>query len=238
MNASARQLRPAAVRARRAYTLLEVLLVVALIGMLAAFTWPNFANSLESEQLDQSVRRIQSLVQMARAQAMNEAREYQLVFRPDGTLWVTRQVDPLLAPQITRRFRAPWLSEQVLLDGVWVSAIKLLPDGPPPILIEDEIMEFDQDEFDEPPDPIEDFSANVVVRIRPDGRSDSLRWVLRDERGHGVMMTLEGRLGRIAIEAAEALQPGELEQPEALPLEEESLMEFESDYEVPEERRV
>ncbi|RMF73038.1 MAG: prepilin-type N-terminal cleavage/methylation domain-containing protein, partial [Planctomycetota bacterium] len=70
----------------RALTLLEVLLVVALLGVLFAVTLPSFSSSVEHEQLNESAMRMKALVGMCRAQAMNESRRYRLIFEVDGSV--------------------------------------------------------------------------------------------------------------------------------------------------------
>jgi prepilin-type N-terminal cleavage/methylation domain-containing protein len=217
---------------RNAFTLLEVLMVVALLAVVAAIAWPDFGQARRSEELDESARRIRTAVQMCRARAMNECRRYRLAFREDGTLWLTRQRDPLLAPHEYFRFRDPWASVPLLLEHVWVESLLPLPEGPPPMELEDELLEFDQ--FDDEPIPITDFEREYLLNFEPDGVSNSLRWILRDQDGRGLEMTLDGRLGRVRVELAERLTD-EPERPAPLDYDEDE--EFEEDQPELEERR-
>ncbi len=216
---------------RNAFTLLEVLMVVALLGLVAAIAWPDFWRARRSEELDESARRMKTLVQMCRAEAMNESRRYRLTFRLDGTIKVTRQHDPILAPHEYFKFRRPWANVPFLLEHVWVEALLALPEGPPPIDVEDELLEFD--EFDNEPIAVTDLEREFELDFEPDGISDSLRWILRDDDGRGVEMTLDGRLGRVRIEPVERLTDG-AERPE--PLEEDEDEEFEEEQPELEER--
>jgi hypothetical protein len=215
---------------RSAFTLLEVLMIVALLALVAAITWPDFGQARRSEELDESARRMKTLVQMCRAQAMNEARRYRLTFREDGTIKVTRQRDPILAPHEYFRFRDPWAKVAFLLEHVWVEALLPLPEGPPPMELKDELLEFD--EFEGEPIPVSELEHACELNFEPDGISNSLRWILRDSDGRGLEMTLDGRLGRVRVERVEKLgdQP---EQPE--PLDDEN-KEFEEDQPKLEER--
>ena len=221
---------------RRGFTLLELLIVVLLLGVLAAFTWPEFSRTQRAEELDESARRVRALMQMCRARAMNDARRYQVIFRLDGSICVKRQRDPLLAPHEHYRFRESWATTPCLLEHVWVEAIVSLPEGPPPLLIEDDRIEF-QDEEDDPslePVPIADFEQEVVVSFEPDGVSNSLRWVLRDYDGRGLEMTLDGRLGRVTIAPLPRLEPEAVRRPE--PLEQRADEVFEDELEPLEQR--
>ena len=210
---------------RCGFTLVEVLLVISLLGMLAVLMWPEFSTASRSEQLDESVRRMKSLVTMCRAEAMNGARLYRIEIRADGSLRVRRQADPILAPQIYESVRADWAQRAILLADVWVESVVLLPEGPPPVLVDDELVEYQDREYDYDvelePVLVEEFEESVTIEFRPDGTSDSLRWVLRDVRGRGVEMTLDGRLGRVAIMAVDSLETGSVERPPAIEEEEE-----------------
>lgn len=218
---------------RNAFTLLEVLLVVLLLALLAAFTWPEFSRAGRAEELDESARRIKTLTQMCRAQAMNESRRYRLTFRLDGTVKVTRQRDPILAPHEYHKFRDPWANMAFLLEHVWVEAVLPLPEGPAPILIEDELVEF-EDYDDEDPIPVTDLEREMELNFEPDGTSNSARWVLRDADGRGLEMMLDGRLGRVQIELVGRLEPDAAERPE--PLEDDEDQEYEEDLDPLEER--
>ncbi len=199
----------------RAFTLIELTLVVALLGLLAAFVWPAFSGVEQAEHLSESARRMQALVAMCRAEAMNQGREYQILIRADGSLRVQRQNDPLGAPDKYDAPQIDWVETKVLLDDVWVDSVQFLSDGPPPIRIVDEKIEFPQAVYDLT--PVTDYEHPVAIEFAPDGGCNSLRWVLRDERGRRLMLTLDGRLGRVRMEEYDSLAPGEAARPERLP---------------------
>jgi hypothetical protein len=219
-----------------AFTLFEVLLVAVLLAVLAALAWPEFGQARSSEQLAESGRRMKTLVSMCRARAMSEARRYRVTFRLDGSVKVTRQRDPVLAPHQYFKFREPWANLPFLLERVWVEAIMPLPEGPPPLLVEDDFIGFDEfDEYyEQGPIPMMELEREFELNLEPDGTSNSARWVLRTEDGRGLEMTLDGRLGRVEIKPAERLDPEMVERPE--PLEDEQEDEYEEDQEPLEER--
>ena len=211
---------------RNAFTMLEVMLVVGILALVAAITWPDFHQAQRSEELDESARRMKTLIQMCRAQAMNETRRYRLLFYEDGAIDLKRQRDPILAPQEYFRFREPWANISILMDRVWVESIKPLPEGPPPMDIEDDLIEF-EDDYDDEPIEINDLEAPFSLDFEPDGLSPCLKWTLRDESGRGILMTLDGRLGRVSIEPVERLDD-EPRRPDPLERDEDDL-EFEQD---------
>jgi hypothetical protein len=158
---------------------------------------------------------MKALVAMCRAEAMNQARQYQILIRADGSVRIERQNDPLTAPDKLEEPATHWARTQVLLDDVWVESVQMLPDGPPPIRIVDEQMVF--------PEPVYELTGvaslehSAAIEFAPDGLSNSLRWVLRDERGRRVMMTLDGRLGRVQIEDFDSASSDAATRPERLP---------------------
>ncbi len=192
-------------------------MVVAILGLLAALLWPDFWQFQRSGQLDESVRRMRSLVGLTRAHAMSETRTYRLLIRRDGSLRLERQLDPVLAPETFVRVRSTWARVAVLQPEVWIESVTPLPEGPAPIDIVDDQIEFP--ELDEQVIAVEELDKPEVIEFRPDGTSDSLRWTLRAADGRGVRLTLDGRLGRVSVEPVERLDPDELRRPE--PLEEE-----------------
>lgn len=215
-----------------AFTLLEILIVVALLGILAAMVWPDFEQARKSEQLDESTRRLKTLVQMCRARAMNDARRYRIELVQDGSLRVTRQRDPLYAPQQYVKFRDQWVRMAFLLEDVWVESALPLPEGPPPLDIQDDLIEFD--EFQEDQTPIDQFARPLAIDFETDGTSNSARWILREAGGRGVQMTLDGRLGRIDVESVDRKDPESLDRPQ--PIELDDQIEYEEDLEVLEQR--
>lgn len=203
--------RPAAAPA---FTLLEVLIVIALLGMMTALLWPDFGAAQRSERLTESARRMNALIQMCRARAMLESRQYRITIRQDGTLHVTRQLDPLLAPQVYFPVRRSLTDVEPLLEKVWVESLEPLPDGITPLFFDVDEIRFADIQPD--PTPVTDLEAPYDITIEPDGACPTLRWTLRDAEGFGLKLTLDGRLGRVNIEPAERIDPGAAAQPEAI----------------------
>lgn len=199
----------------RGFTLLELLIVIALIGVLLAFALPDFTAVREGEHLKESAQRFRVLVAMCRAEAMNQTLRYRIRIRPDGSVHVYRQADAVKAPHLYIAPPVEWAQVPVLLPDVWVAAVQVLPEGPPPVRIIDDKLQFPEMEI--LPSPIEEFEQPIDVDFEPDGTSNSLRWVVRDVRGRGLLLTLDGRLGRVTTDDWEAAKPEDARRPEALP---------------------
>ena len=203
-----------------AFTLLELLLVMALLAMMLAFAWPNMSGTTHAEQLKESARRMETLVAMCRAEAMNEGRHYRIVFRADGSVRAKCQLAPLKAPHVYVPAYGGWTRTEVLLESVWVAAVQMLPDGPAPIMIVDERLQFPDMEIN--PTPLEEFEQSPAIEFQPDGACDSVRWVLRDDRGNGRLLTLDGRLGRVTVEEYASIRPEDVQRPKPLSAEAEA----------------
>lgn len=197
----------------RAFTLIEVLLVIMILSVLFVVLMIEIGPMQRQYDLPQSAKRIKSMIAMCRAEAMANAQRYRLRIHRDGTLDLTRQLDPLLAPHLYAKVKKDWAHTQLLIGDTWVESILPLPDGPPPILVEDN--ELDIDEFDEEePTPIAMLERPFELWFEADGTSNSARWTLREERGRGLRMMLDGRVGRITIEDVPRLEEEEIERPE------------------------
>jgi prepilin-type N-terminal cleavage/methylation domain-containing protein len=207
----------------RGLTLIELVIVIALLGLIVIATAPQWGDARESQHLQQSAERVRAMVAMCRAQAMNEGRIYRLEFRLDGTIRLRMQYDPLDHADTFVRVTADWARLPALLPNVWVAELIELPEGPPPILIDDE-EELDFETYEEEdylPEPLDELESPVRIDFQPDGTSSSLRWVLRDTRGRGMQMTLDGRMGRVQWFKLDPIDPETQYRPEPTPEDEE-----------------
>jgi general secretion pathway protein H len=113
------------------FTLLELLVVVAIIGLLSAavaLSWRAVGNDQEMEQ---ETGRLRSMIDLLREEALMQSRDYGLMFTQTGYRfyvfdyrqleWVEAQRDRLLQPHALR----PLLSMTLFLEG---RDVPLVPD--------------------------------------------------------------------------------------------------------------
>ncbi len=160
-------------RVRPAFTLVEVLVVIALLALLAAMAVPMFQTDRPDRQMQLACDRLASLMAMCRAQAMLNGHPVQLAWQTSEddpsvlpTPLVVHEADPISAPGQFRPMAASWATEPVLPASV---RIRLVQPG-----------EFDlsslvrtQGRFDLPADP-----ALQAVQFHPDGTADPAVFVL------------------------------------------------------------
>jgi prepilin-type N-terminal cleavage/methylation domain-containing protein len=74
-------------RTQHGFTLIEVLVIVAIMGMTMVLMFPSIMNSLETRDLENSTRDIQTTLQQARYRAVNEKINYRVEFSQDHGNW-------------------------------------------------------------------------------------------------------------------------------------------------------
>ncbi|HYA48517.1 MAG TPA: GspH/FimT family pseudopilin [Burkholderiales bacterium] len=74
-------------RRERGFTMIEVVVVVAIIGLMMVLMFPSIMNSLETRNLDNGARDIQTTLQQARYRAITEKVNYRVRFAEVHGLW-------------------------------------------------------------------------------------------------------------------------------------------------------
>ena len=73
---------------QRGFTFIEILVVVAIIGILALLTYPNIKNSLEVRGLENEAREVLSTLQQAKFQAVKHKLNHRVTFDNSLGYWV------------------------------------------------------------------------------------------------------------------------------------------------------
>ena len=111
---------------RSAFTLLEILLVVGLLVALTIMAWPALSNRIEAAELPESATKLQSLLFMARSQAVMDHKRYRVRF-DQGLEQPLVEVEPdsINAAGEWIASAEPWTLDNILLGDVRVHAVKL-----------------------------------------------------------------------------------------------------------------
>lgn len=176
------------VQPARAYTLIEIVLVIGLLLLISAIALPNFFNQFEREQLPTSAEQLRALIILTRANAALDSKRYRIRFPRKEELddlgtrqqpMVEREDDPMERPDEFLPVRASWAVGQTLLSNVRCAEIRL---GRPLIVdlkLRRESATTQLDEALESRNQSEKFERELPpIYIEPDGTSDWATLVL------------------------------------------------------------
>lgn len=205
---------------RRAFTLVEVLLVIMLLGMIAMLALPNLGSEVSRRSLTESADRLRSLIVMSHARAIQDGVCYRIQFpgTPDpndprarkeidvplDTLQpeLSRQTEPLRFPEAYGGIPLPWNDMPVLQPGTrCVAVLSGKPDftvtGDSPIA---------------GPQIGETVTSFVPLTLRPDGTTDWVTFVLtdlpfdtvlnREDAPRILNVIVDGRTGQVWVQRA------------------------------------
>ena len=127
---------------RRAFTIVEVMLTIAMLVIIIAFTFPDLGREMQRRSLVESADRLRSLIVMAHAESMRTGLRYRIYFpgTPDPLdrhadeeidvpfkteqPIIRRQDDPLNNPEAYGDFEAGWKNQAILQDGTRCVALR------------------------------------------------------------------------------------------------------------------
>lgn len=214
---------------RKSFTLIEVVLVIALLAVIVAFAYPELGAELRRRSLVESADRLRTLIVMAHAQAMLDSRQYVIEFPgtpdpndpqadsqvdvPDETLQpiLLRQEDPLEMPHAYHEYFPSWARHEILLPGT--RCVAALPGRPRfnidgsralagPSISDDGVTEF------------------APLTLYPNGTTDWVTFVLTDlptdtqvEAHHApriINVIVDGRTGKAWMQRALRVREVEL----------------------------
>lgn len=180
-------------RQARAYTLIEILLVIGVLVAISALALPNFINDIRRDAIPRSGRQLRSLITLVRAHAALDGKRYRVRFPNEDELdpiggetqpIIEREDDPIRHPEEFVVVNDPWAVGRTLLGDVRCAEVRL---GRPTMekvyerrerktnSIEREILE------DEMKRGLEEFDPDrPPLLIEPDGTSEWVTFVLTE----------------------------------------------------------
>ncbi len=205
----------------KAFTILELLVVLVVLGLILAFTFPNLDIIQRQRALQESADELRSLVMMTHARAMADGIRYRIEFpgtpdpldpRADREIdvpWMTlqpivkRQVDPLMNPEAYGDVHEPWTDRAFMREGT--RCVAVLPGRPS--------FEIRQNTPIAGPSIAEgDKTVFVPLTFNPDGTCDWVTFVLTDlpfdvelEASHApriLNVIVDGRTGQSWVQRA------------------------------------
>lgn len=134
--------------ARSAFTLLEIVIVVSLLGLLAVLAWPTLSRQITGSELPESVSRLRSTLYMARSDAVLEHRRVRVRFPADQQQpLIEWEPDPILYPGMYEPLPKPWALEPVMLGDVQIHEVTIgRPVWTRPMLTTDDAEEIAKEE--------------------------------------------------------------------------------------------
>lgn len=124
--------------ALRAYTLVELVLVMGLLVAISAITIPNFVRQIERETLPGSAKQLRSFITLVRANAAFDGLRYRIRFplmdeNREGEEYllngryqpiIEREDDPIHQPEVFNPVTAPWAIGKTFLGDVWCAEVR------------------------------------------------------------------------------------------------------------------
>ncbi len=202
-----RSCKPRNVRPRhsRGFTLLEILLVIAVMVTIAALATPNLIGMLESHKLRKSGDGLRASFAVARNKAMKSGRIQMFRYQYNEGAFMVKpwlmdddalEVSALDAGEESQILAAA--APEQLPDGVLFLASETLSDERTEAIYDSIATELSQDQVWSQP-----------ILFYPDGSSSSARVVLGNNRNQVVLVTLRGLTGM--SEVSGLLRPEEIE---------------------------
>ena len=172
----------------RAYTLVEIVLVIGILVAISAYAVPTFVNRIRADAMPRSARKLRSLVSLVRAHAALDGKRYQIRFPNEDELdafggdqqpRIEREDDPFKEPEVSNLVTDPWAIQTTLLGEVWCPEIRL---GRPTIAAAIERRKRSADAIEEELDEaFEEYEPErLPLMVQLDGTSEWSTFVLTE----------------------------------------------------------
>jgi len=212
---------------RRAFTLLETMLVLALVVAIGALAWPALRKPFAAQRLKKSADQLHADLTRARAMAIRTGTVRQLKFDPVAALpgsgagyVVAPATDPMAAAPATLTPTAGGVPSGVgveahsLPEGITVVAVEAFDDVAPPPYAADLAPAANQSAGAEATGPAASGASipSATVFFHPDGTTSSAQFTLANEQGLYLRLELRGLTGAVTTSdllTAEQLSPTE-----------------------------
>ncbi len=176
----------------RAFTLIEVMLVIGMLLVLAYFVLPIFTGEIERRRLEDSISQMQSLINLTRAHAMNDGKRYRLRW-PDEPNYeeasekgltlqpiIEVEASPIDQPGVFTEVNDVWAVGETLYTGVQCERVVLGRQQEPnePNQFENEMSRIAngaEQMFQEDSDLDKMFQDNVTVKSSTEEEKDPNR---------------------------------------------------------------
>jgi type II secretory pathway pseudopilin PulG len=175
---------------RRAFTLLEVGLVVGLLVLISAMVVPTFIEQIKGDALARSGRQLRSLIALVRANAAFDGKRYRIRFPNEDELdlfggqrqpLIEREDDPIDDPEIFNLVTVAWTINETLLGDVWCAEVRM---GRPTVeetqALRKRVAEDIEEKLEEAFGKEELDPRRPPLNIEPDGTSEWATFVLTD----------------------------------------------------------
>jgi general secretion pathway protein H len=112
-----------ALKTQRGFTLLELLVVVAIIGLLVGAATLSMGALGNDREIEQEARRLRSMIGLLNEEALMQTRDYGVMFTETGYRFLvfdyqqSKWVEPLTDELLERHTLEPQLSLRLFLDG-------------------------------------------------------------------------------------------------------------------------
>lgn len=202
MNAMRRQTPP--LRTRAAYTLLELMLALAVIAVLAGVTVPSALRMFADSKLSDAAEKVRNLVGQTRLHAINTGEQYQFRFEKDGRRFVQLPVE--LPPAATETTTAPTTTQSrppsvlgELPEGMrfeaLVDSVSATPDSVGPVLSPELFQGLPKAQ------DLVSLAWSAPLVFSADGSASDTRWLVVDQRKQSIQVEVRGLTGAATLGA-------------------------------------